>query len=206
MRRQVHSSYRWRECVDRPAYQPMRLPGRREPLDYGLFLAGFPEPADAARLCEAGAKLAREHELRDAVQVPRLAHVTLCGLNHHDPLDQLRHDAAKAAANRLSCPPLPMVFNRARSFAADGAFMLLGDAATNANVARLRRELVAALRRFGLRPEEVAMPHMTMVYNCGRTVDEQPIAPLDWTMRRFALVLSHIGNGHHEYLGEWTLR
>lgn len=102
--------------------------------------------------------------------------------------------------------PLQMVFNRAASFTADGAFMLLGDEATNANVARMRRPLVAALRRFGLRPEEVAMPHMTMAYNCGKVVDEQPIVPLAWTMRRFALMLSNIGNAHHEYLGEWALR
>lgn len=47
---------------------------------------------------------------------------------------------------------------------------------------------------------------MTMIYNCGKVVDKQPIAPLAWVMRRFALVLSHIGNAHHEYLGEWTLR
>lgn len=188
--------------VDRPAYEPVRPPGHPEPLGYGLFLAGFPELADAAVFCEAGRQLARQHGLRNKVQVPRLAHVTLCSLNHHDPLDQLRHDAAKAAANGISCPPLPMVFNRARSFVADGAFMLLGDEATNANVARLRRQLMASLRRFGLRPEEVAMPHMTMVYNCGKAVDERPIVPLAWTMRRFALVLSHIGNAHHEYLGE----
>lgn len=192
--------------VDRPAYAPARPPDHPEPVGYGLFLAGLPELASASMLCDAGTHWARHHGLREKFQVPRLAHVTLCSLNHHDPLDQFGHDAARAAANRVCCPPLPIVFDRARSFAADGAFMLLGDAATNAHVARLRRQLVVALRRFGLRPEEVATPHMTMVYNCGKVVDEHPIPPLSWTIKRFALVLSHIGNAHHEYLGEWTLR
>ncbi len=83
--------------------------------------------------------------------------------------------------------------------------MLLGDAATNAAVARLRRPLMNMLRRFGLKPREVSTPHMTMVYNCGQLVVEHPIEPLACTMRRFALVLSHVGNTRHEYLGTWSL-
>ena len=186
-------------------YIPSRLAGERDPLGYSLFFAGFAEPEDSHRLCTHGGGLARTHGLRNAVQVPDLAHVTLCSLNGHDVLDQAVIDAASVAAGRLPCPALPMVFDRACSFAADGAFMLLGDASTNAAVARLRRPLMNMLRRYGLKPDEVSTPHMTMVYSCGQVVAEHAIAPLAWTMRCFALVLSHVGNTRHEYLGKWAL-
>lgn len=186
-------------------HQPSRLAGEREPLGYGLFFAGFAEPEDNDRFCRQGALLAREHGLRDAVQSPGRAHVTLCSLNRHEVLDQAVIDAARAAAKRFPCPALPMVFDRAGSFAADGAFMLLGDHATQLAVARLRRPLVAMLRRFGLKPDEVALSHMTMVYNCGKLIAERPIPPMAWTLRRFALVLSHVGNTRHDCLGEWAL-
>jgi RNA 2',3'-cyclic 3'-phosphodiesterase len=187
------------------AHVPSRLAGERDPLGYSLFFAGFAEPEDSARICLQGGSLARRHGLRDAVQVPERAHVTLCSLNRHDILDQGVINAARAAAKRFPCPALPMTFDRACSFAADGAFMLLGDAATHTAIARLRRPLMIMLRRFGLKPDEIHMPHMTMVYNCGQVVSEQSMAPLAWTMRRFALVLSHVGNARHEYLGEWAL-
>jgi RNA 2',3'-cyclic 3'-phosphodiesterase len=172
---------------------------------YGLFFAAFAQARDNDRFCRQGRMLARQHGLRNAVQSPGRAHITLCSLNRHEVLDQAVIDAAKAAAARFPCPELPVVFDRAASFAADGAFMLLGDQATQAAVARLRRPLVTMLRRFGLRPEEVKLPHMTMVYNCGKRVDEQPIPPMAWTLRRFALVLSHVGNRRHDHLGEWAL-
>jgi len=184
---------------------PSRLAGEPDPLDFSLFFAGFAEWADNQRLCEQGAMLASEHGLRNAVQVPERAHVTLCSLNRHEVLNLAVIDAAKAAAGRFPCPALPMVFDRACSYAADGAFMLKGDPATERAVAQLRKPLMAMLRRFGLKPDEAGVPHMTMVYNCGKVVAEQPITPWMWTMRRFALVLSHVGNKRHECLQEWTL-
>lgn len=186
-------------------HQPSRRAGEREPLGYGLFFAGFAEPEDNHRFCRLGSQLAHEHGLRNAVQSPERAHVTLCSLNRHAVLDQAVIDAARAAAERFPCPALPMVFDRAGSFAADGAFMLLCAPATQAAVMRLRRPLVAMLRRFGLKPDEVAMPHMTMVYRCGEVVAERPIPPMAWKLHRFALVLSHVGNTRHEWLGEWEL-
>lgn len=190
-------------CLARHA--PLRVKGERDPLGYSLFLAGLAEPEDSHRFCHEGGILARMHGLRDAVQVPARAHVTLCSLNRHDILDQTVIDAARAAARGFPCPSLPMVFDRAGSFAADGAYMLIADAATHAAVARLRKPLMRMLRRCGLKPDEVSTPHMTLVYNCGKVVAEHPVAPLPWTMRRFALVLSHVGNQRHEYLGEWRL-
>jgi 2'-5' RNA ligase len=191
--------------TDAAVYEPSRLPGEHAPLGYGVFFAGFAEPGRAEPLRMAGQRLMREHGLRDALQSEERAHVTLCSLNGPASLNRAQLDAARAAANSLHCPVLPMVFDRARSFSADGAFMLLGDKATDTAVARLRRPLMAALKRFGLKPDEVRLAHMTMVYNCGKVVEERSIPPLTWTMRRFALVLSHVGNTRHEILAEWTL-
>jgi len=71
-------------------------------------------------------------------------------------------------------------------------------------VAQLLKPLVSGLRRLKLGPQASA-PHMTMVYNCGKVLAQQAIEPLPWTIRRFALVISHIGNGRHEIYKQWTL-
>jgi 2'-5' RNA ligase len=118
-------------------------------------------------------------------------------------------DAAKAAAAGSTCPPLPIVFDRASSFNRHGkpggnAFVPRCDARSDAAVARLRQTLGLALRRGGLRPEPSSTPHVTMLYD-PRVIHEPPIEPICWTATRFTLILSHQGLGHHEWLGDWQL-
>jgi 2'-5' RNA ligase len=48
-------------------------------------------------------------------------------------------------------------------------------------------------------------PHVTLLYD-RRCIDEQPIEPVGWTVREFALVLSLIGKTQHVPLGRWQLR
>ncbi len=115
----------------------------------------------------------------------------------------------QAAADGIACPPLPIVFDRACSFRnlADpdnNAFVLRCDARSDATVARLRQTLALALRRSGLHPKPSSTPHMTMLYD-QQVIPEHPIEPICWTATRFALILSHRGLRHHEWLGHWQL-
>ncbi|MFG6433811.1 2'-5' RNA ligase family protein [Roseateles sp. LYH14W] len=126
-------------------------------------------------------------------------------MTHPDGVPCAVLDAACAAAARVSYPSLSLRLDRAESFNQDGTYVLRGDAATDAAVARLRRPLVAALRRFGLKPGESKTPHMSLVYRCGHKVLEHSIEPLVWTAQRFVLVLSHVGLTRHEWLAAWDL-
>ncbi len=45
---------------------------------------------------------------------------------------------------------------------------------------------------------------MTMLYD-PLVILEHSVEPIGWTATRFALILSHHGLGHHEWLGQWQL-
>lgn len=191
-------------AVNESAFLPQHAPGVSAALGYNLFFAAFPEPDEALLLFGEGRNLIEELGLRKRPQAVDRLHTTLCVINDF-PVGNHVVRAAIAAANSVTCAALPMVFDRAASGGADSAFMLRGGSATDEMVARLRRPLVAALRRHGLDPDESRSPHMSLVYRCGQVVPEREIAPLAWTARRFALVLSHVGNTHHQWMGEWRL-
>lgn len=126
-----------------------------------------------------------------------------------EPIPQAVVDGAVAALGGMRCPSIPIVFDRANCVGRGGereqaACVWRCDAATASAVAQLRRLLAVRLRRVDLRPKPSSNPHMTMLYD-SRVVPEHSIDPLRWTATRFALILSHQGCTHHEWLGEWPL-
>lgn len=118
-------------------------------------------------------------------------------------------DASIAACASVMCRPLPVVFDRVGSFSNhnrsdNNAFELRCDADTDAAIVRLQQSLKVALRRSGLRPKPSTTPHMTLL--CDRlVVPEHPITPIRWTATQFALILSHVGIGHHQRIAQWEL-
>lgn len=182
-------------------------PSRGEAQDYTLFLAVFPWPDDAQRLAEAANALRRQHGLTGQCLLSERLHITLHALaNFRQRIPQEIVDAVRAAAARVSCAPLPIACNQAMSFSSGQAkpFVLRCDAGSDAGIARLRQLLALELRRVGLRPRASATPHMTMLYDA-QLIPEHAIPPICWTAGRFALVLSHVGRTHHQWLGEWAL-
>ncbi|MES2717121.1 MAG: anhydro-N-acetylmuramic acid kinase [Pseudomonadota bacterium] len=177
---------------------------------YNLFLAIFPPPELAQRVGPLAADLRQQHGLHGQRLQEQHLHMTLHAVawfHAEIPLQQI--EAAMAAAAGIRCPALPITFDRAGSFhnrsnPGNNAFVLQCDAPSNASVARLRQQLAVALRRSGLRPTPTSTPHMTLLYD-RKVVEEQPIQPIQWTATRFALILSHVGLGHHQWLGEWQL-
>lgn len=178
---------------------------------YTMFYAVVPEPEDAQRLALAAAGQRALHGLRGASLPADKLHITLLAVESFlHTLPQATVDAAMASAARVSCPPLPIVFDRALSFGNDrnprrtSPFVLRCDAGSDKAVARLRKTLEAACKRSGLEPRPSATPHMTVFYDA-RVISEQPIEPVHWTATRFALIVSHVGLGHHQWLGQWRL-
>ncbi len=192
-------------------FQPEILHGRPgQLLGYNLFLAIFPKPEDAQRFSLVGAALRTQHGLTGPCLRTDHLHMTLHAVAGYAlTIPQQDIDAAKAAAASVVCRPLPIVFDSASSFINHGkpdnnAFVLHCNAGSDDGVAKLRQALRVALRRSGLHPKPTNTPHMTMLYD-PRVVPAHPIEPFCWMGTRFALVLSHQGLTHHEWIAEWQL-
>ena len=94
-------------------------------LGYALFLAIFPQPADARRIARAAADLRAEHGLSGTPLPPGWLHISLHAIaGFIDTISQSVADAAMAAATSVACSPLPIVFDRVLSFSDSNAFVL----------------------------------------------------------------------------------
>ena len=174
-------------------------------LGYTLFLAIFPGSQDAQLIARATGGLCRQHRLLSQWLTPKRLHISLHAIAHFShTLPQTIIDAAKAAAASVSCPPLPLVFDSALSFSHNNTFVLRCDRKSDEAVARLRNPLKTALQRAGLDPQPSGTPHMTLLYDA-RHVAEHSITPISWVATRFALIVSHVGLTHHQWLAEWRL-
>ena len=172
---------------------------------YMLFLAIFPESENGHRLARFAADLRSRHALGGTPLSPGRLHVNLHAIaGFIDTIPQDVVDAVMAASARVVCPSLRIVFDRVLSFTDSNAFVLRCTPDTDAAIAPLRQSLALALRRAGLRPEPSRTPHMTMLYDA-RHIPEHAIEPICWTATRFALVLSHVGIGHHQWIAQWPL-
>ena len=184
-------------------------PGMRgKPKSYTLFLAIFPPEDTAQQLDGVAARLAKQHGLATGQRVSssRL-HITLHEVAHFSADERIRRDvvdAVIAAGDRVVSPALHLIFDRAMSFRGSDAFVLRCDTSSDAAVARLRQVLASELRRVSLRPKPSPTPHMTMLYD-RKHISEHPIEPIQWTATRFALVVSHVGLTHHQWVREWPL-
>jgi len=200
----------------------LRLPGLDEPspafkpasistshgtlLEYTLFLAIFPEFTDARQFTGLASELRGQYRLLGKLLLQDRLHITLLKVDGFvDEIPREKIDAAVAAASRVDCAPFEITFDRAMSFKESNAFVLRCDGKSDEAIARLRQPLAKALRQFGHRPQSSSTPHMTMLYD-PQLVAEHPIQPISWTATRFALILSHVGLGHHQWIKEWNLR
>lgn len=191
-----------------PLFPLDATPGRTA-VGYSLFLAIVPEDDDARHIASVAADLYARHRLNGASVPPERLHITLHEVVCSRPLLQRDVDAAVVAASSVACPPIPIVFEQAGSFrrgahADKSPVVLRGDARGDAGIAGLRQSLAVALRRAGLRVKPSSTPHMTLHYGA-RFVDAHPIAPLAWTATRVALIVSHVGAGHHQGVRRWRL-
>lgn len=172
---------------------------------YQLFLALFPDEGDAARIAQAITTVRSLHGLVGAPLLPDRLHISLHGIGPaRDAIPRAEVEAVITAANRVVCPPLPIVFDHVQSFSGSNAFVLRCDPGSDAAVEGLRQRLALELKRLRLRHTASATPHMTMLYD-PRIVAEQPIEPIRWTATRFALILSHQGVTHYQWIRQWNL-
>lgn len=184
----------------RPPCGALRAPGT-------VYLAFKPD-CDVKR--QAGSMqndLCARHGLKGVVSLSVL-HMTICPIGQFPMLPDERVETAQEIASRLVAKPFEMTLNRVRTYpngTRKPPIVAFADSGV-LSAERFRRALIADLRRSGFSfARRLPDPHMTLFYD-HHIVAEEPIDPIRWVVRDFALVHSIYGEGRHELLGQWSLR
>ena len=166
-----------------------------------LFFALWPE-AKAARALELLAE--RLAAQSGGKRAPRdKIHLTLVFVGEV-PLD--REAALREAAARVRGEPFDAVLDRSGCFRrARVAWVGIGDPAPQ--LIGLQAALSGELRAAGFTLEERPYsPHVTLARRTSRAIPEEPIEPIRWSARDFALVRSETGTGRYTTVEKWALR
>ncbi|WP_061134797.1 RNA 2',3'-cyclic phosphodiesterase [Caballeronia fortuita] len=172
-----------------------------------LFFALYPDPSAAARIAELAARLHIEHELKArAIPIDRL-HITLhyLGAFAGIPADVLKQ--AHIAASQIALPPVDVTLDRIESFSGRRAkrpLVLSGD--VTQTLAALEHTLGTTLEAEGIvvKRHPRFTPHVTLLYDEHR-IAREPVEPVAWTAREFALMRSRLGKSQHEVIARWPL-
>ena len=177
---------------------------------HNVFFAAVPDAATSASAAEVARHAHRRLGLSGAPISPERRHVSLLsigGFSGSCPPAVIA--AASKAAGTVSMAPFKVEFDRVASFSASHgqrALVLTGDGDRVAGFMRLQVALRHALMQTGLRlPRQPnSSPHLTMMYVENRMFDIA-IEPIGWTVSRFVLVDSLVGQSQHVHLGQWFL-
>jgi 2'-5' RNA ligase len=186
----------------------LSLPGL-EPspeLDF-LFFAFLLAEEDAPQIVRLRERLRLELGLTGRSIAAERLHVSLHTIGAWHGLSQAAVRTAKGVGASFSKRSFEIVFDRAMSFAGNGAFVLRASA--EMTLTSFHCDLGSEMKKAGIgrcvTPRFT--PHMTLAYS-DRMVTERSIEPVRWTVRDFALVQSLRGRGEskHTHLARWPLR
>ena len=175
------------------------------PTDRLMFLL-YPDATTAERIALEARRLRDAFGLRgQPLQTDRF-HVTLHHLGDYAglPADIVRKGEAAGAA--LAAAPFQVVLDRAMSFAnrlGNNPFTLQAGEGLEAMVG-FQQRLGLEMAKVGLKPDKAFVPHVTLLYE-SQVVPAQAIAPIGWTVDRFVLVQSKLGQTRHIVLQTWDL-
>ena len=170
-----------------------------------LFFAVLPNVEAAARLPELRARIAGRHSLGGSPVTADRLHVTLRLVGNYAGIPASAVEAARLAAGTIDMPAFDVAFSHTVSFGG-GAVVLRGGEGTDALVA-LGNGIGVAMMKAGLKPPSAQSktPHMTLLYDRGSNVAEEPVEPLRWTAREFVLIHSRVGLTDHKVLARRPL-
>lgn len=176
------------------------------PTDRLMFLL-YPDRTTAERIGDAARVLKERLGLRGALLQTERLHVTLHHLGDYVGVPRDVVGKGVSAGDALTASPFEVKFDRAVSFAnRPGAnpFTLQGGEGLGALIG-FQKALGETMAGAALRPDRSFTPHVTLLYDA-LIAPEQLIAPISWTVDRFALVQSKLGQTRHLILREWMLR
>jgi len=164
-------------------------------------------PRDTSPVLERlGLCLQQAHRLRGQRIGQDRLHITLAPVfaPHRSLTDTIAR--AKSAADGIRYGRFPVCLEWSESFRlrrGHHPFVLRGDQGMRP-LTELRREMRASLLRAGFTVERGFTPHITLLW-ADRPVEANPIAPIAWPVRDFALVLSLVGQSRHIHVGRWPI-
>lgn len=170
-----------------------------------LFFALYPDAETVARL----ERLLDELRKRLGMKAPavRNFHMTLFQPGPQSRLTRDEREAALEAGDRLRSAPFEVQLDQVVSLPNGQAappIVLRSRDGLPAWLEFQRRLGMAAVAAGAVRALPRYAPHLTLAYDRHR-VEPIDIEPIHWTVRSFALVCSHVGEGVHEALRRWDL-
>ncbi len=180
---------------------------KRPNLQERLFFGIMPnvDVGDIVDVCRAG--IINDFQLvRSSLIGTERYHISLRALGDFKRLPSSILFAAKRAGDAVSVPPFEVTFPSLRSFEVKGRrnqpLVLIGE---GNGLTQLYTVLGSCLIRNGL-PGRLGefTPHLTLLYSPKR-IAEQPIEPIRFTVREFALIHSKRGLSEYDILKRWTL-
>lgn len=185
----------------------MGLPGfdPPTPTDRLMFLL-YPDPATAERIAVEARRLKAVLGLRGQPLLTDRFHITLQHLGDYVGVPKDIERKGREAGEALVHTPFEVSFDRVVSFAnrpGNNPFTLQGGEGVQALIA-FQKALSLKMAGAALKPDKQFLPHITLLYD-GQVVPAQPVAPIRWTVDRFVLVQSKLGQTQHIVLQSWDL-
>ncbi|WP_454716475.1 2'-5' RNA ligase family protein [Caulobacter segnis] len=185
----------------------MGLPGfdPPTPTDRLMFLL-YPDAQTAEQIAREARRLKESLGLRGQPLLTDRFHITLHHLGDYVGLPNDMVAKGKMAGAALAHAPFEVVFDKAVSFAnrpGNNPFTLQGGEGVAALI-DFQKALGLKMAGAALKPDKQFLPHITLLYD-GQVVPEQAIEPIRWTVDRFVLVQSKLGQTQHIVLAEWKL-
>lgn len=185
----------------------MGLPGfdPPTPTDRLMFLL-YPDPATAERIAAEARRLKEALDLRGQPLRTDRFHITLHHLGDYVGLPKDVVAKGKDAGAALKAAPFEVMFDQAVSFASragNNPFTLQGGQGVQDLIA-FQKALGGAMAWVKLKPDTSFTPHITLLYE-DQVLPAQAIAPIRWTVDRFVLVQSKLGQTQHVVLQAWSL-
>ncbi len=188
--------------------QQMGLPGfdPPTPTDRLMFLL-YPDAATAERIAAEARRLKDALGLRGPPILTDRFHITLHHLGDYVGLPNDIATKGKEAGEALAHAPFEVTLDRAVSFAnrpGNNPFTLQGGEGVE-TLLGFQKALGLTMAGVALKPDKSFVPHVTLLYD-GQVVPAQAIDPIGWTVDRFVLVQSKLGQTRHIVLGSWDLK
>lgn len=185
----------------------MGLPGfdPPTPTDRLMFLL-YPDAQTAEQIAREARRLKEALGLRGQPLLTDRFHITLHHLGDYVGLPNDMVVKGKEAGAALKTAPFEVTFDQAVSFAnrpGNNPFTLQGGEGVQ-DLIGFQKALGEKMVLQKLKPDKSFTPHITLLYD-GQVVPAQAIAPIRWTVDRFVLVQSKLGQTQHIVLGEWLL-
>lgn len=180
-----------------------------------LLFVALPDESAARRISHVGHELKRKHRLNREVLSSKRFHVSLFHIGDYCQFPHDIAERAKEGAAGLVLPPIEIVLDRAMSFSGaqvdppreDRYALVLLARQGATELAMLRKALALAMMRAGIRPRYKShfKPHLTLLYDRRHQIEED-VEPIRWTVSKFALIDSLVGESRYEELGRWPLK